>query len=50
MIPGVPIFMYHILTEAPGPTGDHGAMKYRLPVAVFREHLAVSGPMGWSRR
>lgn len=38
---GVPIFMYHVLTGQSEPVGFHGETKYRLPFAVFREHLAL---------
>jgi peptidoglycan/xylan/chitin deacetylase (PgdA/CDA1 family) len=38
---GVPIFMYHVLTDPSEPVGSDGGTKYRLPAAVFREHLAL---------
>jgi peptidoglycan/xylan/chitin deacetylase (PgdA/CDA1 family) len=40
-VPGVPIFMYHVLTEEARPLSADRAAKYRLPAAVFREHLAL---------
>ena len=38
---GVPIFMYHVLTDASGPDGVARVGKYGLPATVFREHLAL---------
>jgi peptidoglycan/xylan/chitin deacetylase (PgdA/CDA1 family) len=38
---GVPIFMYHVLTGPSEPVGADAGTKYRLPAAVFREHLAL---------
>ncbi len=40
-VPGVPIFMYHVLSGPTDPAGADGGAKYRLPAAVFREHLAL---------
>jgi len=46
-VPGVPIFMYHVLTAPTEPLGPDGGAKYRLPAAVFREHLALIKSKGF---
>lgn len=38
---GVPIFMYHVLTDTSGPVGPGGGGKYHLSAAAFREHLSL---------
>lgn len=57
-VPGVPIFMYHVLTERP-EAGPAVRAKYHLPATVFREHLALIASAGfrpasiaqlWARR
>lgn len=46
-VPGVPIFMYHVLTEPTEAVGPDGGAKYRLPAAVFREHLTLIKSQGF---
>jgi peptidoglycan/xylan/chitin deacetylase (PgdA/CDA1 family) len=55
---GVPIFMYHVLTNTSRPDRAGGGAKYHLSVSTFREHLALikqhgfeSAPVGrlWAR-
>jgi peptidoglycan/xylan/chitin deacetylase (PgdA/CDA1 family) len=40
-VPGVPIFMYHVLTGPTGPVAADAGGKYHLPAAMFRVHLAL---------
>jgi peptidoglycan/xylan/chitin deacetylase (PgdA/CDA1 family) len=46
-VPGMPIFMYHVLTGGTGTSGYAGGAKYHLPVAAFRDHLALIASAGF---